>query len=596
MKKYRGLVSIVMIALQIIIVNPFYTLSYAAEEQGSKEKEVVFLLDASGSMKSNDPKRLAIDSIAQLVYSLPSNYKVGVVAYNEEVILAQELVEASQREQLMKLAEQISYADYTNAGAGLAKAVELLQPEGSEEKTIVMLSDGEILLESAMETEQSFLLYQTGIGLAVQAGIKINVIGLGSEMENTENSIFMAAAKTGGEVYYTPQAVGIQNAIDSILNEQLQIKQTTVAIVDTDGTMESLPIELPFVHASKVRVLLCGNAVIQNLNTNFQAESAKQINGERYSLIELAYPKNNKIDLNFSSAAGSRIRITVIPEYNVVPRSEVTYEDRLPDNAENQYYDREATTIFNFYDAENPNRQLWTESYFDQSKLPVQVDEVLKETALKNGAIQNQVSVHKDTTQKVSFDYSQLSVNVLGINEVSVALSGPPALPPVEPEPPYGLYLLGVVVVFGGGAVFLLFRRPKPVQMPPDEKPEPGKYSFTGKLNIYITRAPSGYDIPPLSYNLLRLPSTKVIALDEILENCEVKERFEGADRIYFKSGAGRSLIVTNNSDCTIMKNREILMKKKSYQLSVETKVDVTFEDEMSELTFQYKDLKPSEM
>ena len=37
-------------------------------------------------------------------------------------------------------------------------------------------------------------------------------------------------------------------------------------------------------------------------------------------------------------------------------------------------------------------------------------------------------------------------------------------------------------------------------------------------------------------------------------------------------------------------------MKRRSYPLSEDTKVDVTFEDEMSELTFQYKVLKSSQM
>lgn len=37
-------------------------------------------------------------------------------------------------------------------------------------------------------------------------------------------------------------------------------------------------------------------------------------------------------------------------------------------------------------------------------------------------------------------------------------------------------------------------------------------------------------------------------------------------------------------------------MKKKSYQIPAGTKMDVAFEDEISELTVQYKDLKPSEM
>lgn len=37
-------------------------------------------------------------------------------------------------------------------------------------------------------------------------------------------------------------------------------------------------------------------------------------------------------------------------------------------------------------------------------------------------------------------------------------------------------------------------------------------------------------------------------------------------------------------------------MKNKSYQLNVDAKVDISFEDEIGELTLQYKALKPSEM
>ena len=44
------------------------------QNSGSIQKAVVFTLDASNSMNGNDRNRLAIDSIAQLIYSLPSNY------------------------------------------------------------------------------------------------------------------------------------------------------------------------------------------------------------------------------------------------------------------------------------------------------------------------------------------------------------------------------------------------------------------------------------------------------------------------------------------------------------------------------------------
>ena len=41
-------------------------------------------------MNTNDRERLAKDSIAQLIYSLPSNYYVGFAAYNTSVVSLQD--------------------------------------------------------------------------------------------------------------------------------------------------------------------------------------------------------------------------------------------------------------------------------------------------------------------------------------------------------------------------------------------------------------------------------------------------------------------------------------------------------------------------
>lgn len=595
-KNFATKFSLIVLVIVLLCLFSQNLKSFAADSDGQPDgKEVVFVLDTSGSMKSNDPDRLAIDSIAQLVYTLPTNYKVGLVAYNTDTILALAPVEDSQRETLMNQVQDVAYDGYSNAGTGLTQAVNLLLADKAKDKTIILLSDGEIKMKGDDATAQSLAAYQAAVAQAAQNGITVHVIGLGPDMENTDNSIFAAATQTGGGIYHTPHAVGIQNAISSILEDKLQIRQTTAAIIDTDGSMENLSVDIPFAHASKVRVLLAGNTEIKNLNTNFQADSAKQINGKRYSLIAMSHPTSDKMILSFSGTPGSRIQVTVIPEYSVLPKAEATYSDQLPTADQPQdYYYRKATITYKFYDAQNPNVQLWTEAYFNHGKLPVKTGDASEETALENGRLVVTVPVARSGAVSCQFDYSKLSVNVIGTNQLSVDLEGPPAVPPEKP--PYGLFALAAAVLICVGVVIWYVRRPKPVSPPPEDKPEPSKYSYVGKLNIYVTRSPSGYDIAPLSYNLFRLPSTKVISLGEMLESCGVKEQFMGADRIYFKSGAGRSLILTNNSDCTVMKSREILMKKKSYRLSLDAKVDVTFEDEISELTFQYKDLKPSEM
>ena len=102
--------------------------------------------------------------------------------------------------------------------------------------------------------------------------------------------------------------------------------------------------------------------------------------------------------------------------------------------------------------------------------------------------------------------------------------------------------------------------------------------------------------MPPLTYDLFRIPGGKILSLQEILDGCNVTEHLEGADKIFFKAGANRCLVLSNDSDCTIMQNREILMKGRSYLIGIDTKVDITFEDEISEIALQYRQVRPNEL
>jgi hypothetical protein len=590
--------------LCLILCLLFSQSVYASENHGMDKKAIVFLLDASGSMKTNDPQKYAVDSIAQLIYTLPTDYEVGFVAYNTEICATQPFLGNSQRSRIMESAQSVSYENYSNAGAGLLQAVEMLQSCSADDKSIVMLSDGEFLMEDGELTEQSYRTYQEAVEKAVQEEITIHVIGLGKDMENTENSIFQAAAQTEGGIYYTPHALDLPSAMESILTEQLGIRQMTAALIDTDGDSEQIPLELPFAHANTIRVLLTSDSPIQNVKTNFKADSADQITGERYSLIEIKNPQSSHLEVSFTGTAGKQVQITLIPEYQVIPKVTVAYEDRVPSDDAADRYERDAILEYTFFDADNESIQLWTEEYFEYGRICIQTGQITEEKVLEGGRLTCRIPVNEKLVQNIHFDCSELPVNVLSMPDIELEFEEAPLLPVPEsvpePDPPYAVYGILAATIAGILAV-LMFRRSGTASEAEcvsvqDDRPAPGKSSYVGKLNIYITRAPSGYDIEPLSYNLFRLPSTKVISMAEVLESCGIKEIFEGAGRIYLNSGQGRSIVLTNQSDCCIMKSGEILMKQKSYPLYEDAKVDITFEDEVSELTFQYKVLKPSEM
>ena len=597
MKRVIRLGGMVVVMLSLMLCQPVF----AAELQKdfSVQKAVVFTLDASNSMNGNDRNRLAIDSIAQLIYSLPSNYSVGLVAYNTDVVAASGMVGSDGRDSIMEAANAIRYTGYTNAGAGLTRAMELLDSIEASQKTVVMLSDGEIVMQNDAATAASSSQFQNAVSAAKESGTVIHVIGLGSDMENTANTIFSASAETGGSNYHAPRAGDIQQAVDAILLDQLNVKKTTAAVVDADGGTEELDITIPSANASTVRILFISDSPIRNLVADFNAGSVRQVSGTHYTLLELASPTAENVHVRFQGEAGSQVNVDVVTEYNVAMVPKVTYEDVEPEDAEAANYDRTAQISLAFYDAENPERQVLTDAAFEGRSISGTVGGQAWTGALLSGsvALPPVSGLADDRIEQITVSFDNLETNVITQQPLAVSLEGAPALPEAPDYRP---------VIIGGAAGALLLillavylaagqSRKKPRSIPDPPPPAPSKYSYTGRLNIYITRTKSGRDVPPLTYDLFRIPGGKILSLQEILDGCNVTEHMEGADKISFKAGANRCLILSNDSDCTIMQNREILMKGRSYLIGIDTKVDITFEDEISEMALQYRQVRPSE-
>ena len=569
----------------------------------SVQKAIVFAVDASNSMNGNDGNRFAIDSIAQLIYSLPSNYYVGVVAYNTDVIAAVGMSDSENRDSIMAAANFVRYIGYTNAGAGLTKAMELLDTIDAAEKTVVMLSDGEIIMQDDTATALSSSQFQAAVTQAKEKQVVIHVIGLGADMENKENTIFSASAETGGSNYHAPKAEDIQQAVDSILLDQLHIKKTTAAIVDADGGTETLDINIPTSNATNARILFISDNPIENLNADFNAGNVRQVSGAHYTLLELNHPSAEKVHVSFQGNAGSQVKVDVITEYYLTMIPQVVYDDVAPNEEDATHYERTAQINVSFYDMENPERQVLTDSVFEGKSLSGTIDGQEWSGSLKSGIVSlpPQSDIAENQTAEIVVAFDNLETNIIVQQPLTVSLDGAPELP-VLPEPPdYRPVIIGGIIGILLVALLLVYlivghKRRKPRTIPDPPPPEPSKYDYTGRLNIYITQTKSGRDIPPLTYNLFRIPGGKVLSLQEILDGCDVSEPMEGADRIYFKAGAGRCLVLSNDSDCTIMQNREILLKGRSYLIGLDSKVDITFEDEITEMALQYREVRPNEL
>ena len=127
----------------------------------------------------------------------------------------------------------------------------------------------------------------------------------------------------------------------------------------------------------------------------------------------------------------------------------------------------------------------------------------------------------------------------------------------------------------------------------PVQNPKASKISYNGKLLIYVTKTPDDEDISPREFNLFRLFNAKPISLAEILSGCNLEIDFSGAEDIIINP-MPRGIFIKNDSDCTVTKRHDILLKGSRTDLYYGDSVYITSSNEEIELTLIYKSLKPS--
>ena len=112
-----------------------------------------------------------------------------------------------------------------------------------------------------------------------------------------------------------------------------------------------------------------------------------------------------------------------------------------------------------------------------------------------------------------------------------------------------------------------------------------GNALYSGKLIVYITDS----DSKPYVYDLLRHGGEK-LTFSRILRDLRIFLDFEDTDRLIF-SPSGNGVYLLNNSNATVVKNGDILLKGDKFEVLPNERIHLTFEENEVELI--YKTLKP---
>ena len=555
--------------LKKIVITIFISIFFSLNVVLASPKEIICLLDTSVSMKDNDPNRLAPDCVSIILDIALSEDEVGFVSYNDNVQCVEPL--GSDRNEILNSIKSVTYEGYTNAGAGLEKAISLFSNEENKERYVLFITDGEIMLPNDADTLNSISLYEKTLQEATNKNIKIITVAIGGKQNAPDVNVYGSDKQ---KIYESNTANDLLQIIRQILYDDLGFQKISVStgIIQNNSIDIDLPINANLLR--NVKVLITSNGLLNNVAINYNAKDRILYKGKQYALLELINPQNNKLALNMDFNSSNYINVDLLIEMVA----------NIKTNIELSSKDTAAVKIIPV-SKDDETLYLLRDPYFENKNIRIDIQGNSILSKVENGEICFTMPITEEQNDNIE---ANVHYEDLGIN-----MKAPKVLLQMPQRNNYIFYIVSIIVGIFFIVVILLWN--KKSRRPVDDIKTISPYEYAGKLKIYITKLKEDIDIAPMEYNLYRRFSREEISLAEILHQCGIELKLEGADKIIFSPGAQKALVLANNSDCTILKNRELLIKNYNTMIYYNERFYITFEDEFSEAILEYRSIKPSE-
>ncbi|RKZ67073.1 MAG: hypothetical protein DRQ48_10150, partial [Gammaproteobacteria bacterium] len=222
-------------------------------------KDVVLVLDNSGSMKKNDPQFLTKHAVTEFINNLDESTRASIIIFDQDVRTVVPLTEisSSSRQDLLDSLSQINYKGlYTNSPAAIENAIYDLKNNAREDarKVIVFMTDGIVDTGNAdKDLEKTKWLKEDLSADAADAGIRIFGIAF---TENADFELIQSLAQnTDGEYYRALLPDDLQKVfskLNTLINEpdkpQEVIEPETIIIEKiVERVVETAPAPAPVI-------------------------------------------------------------------------------------------------------------------------------------------------------------------------------------------------------------------------------------------------------------------------------------------------------------------------------------------------------------
>lgn len=319
----KKITSMIIIMIMLCLVNP---LMASAQEviYRPPNVDVMFVLDFSYSMNTNDRDKMAIDMIKMFIDTLPSErVNVGYVAYNHTIIssMAPAPIRTDrQRDQIKKPIEEIRKTGYSDLGMGLKTGFDLLtaQSKDNTEKIIILISDGETALpQNSQRTHgDSDNDVNAVLKASKELGIPIYTVSIGDEFEGSD-ILTRISDESGGSYYEDSTSRELIEIFAEIMQGHMSSKIKSVAASMGTGGKQEIIIPIKDSLITEANILFIASSPIQQPKIYYLGNDVSFADSKYYFVAKIADPPAQEVKLEFVSNPGDMVKVFLLANYDI---------------------------------------------------------------------------------------------------------------------------------------------------------------------------------------------------------------------------------------------------------------------------------------
>lgn len=379
--------------ITIFLFNLSGYVVYGKEVASKKQNlELMFVLDASGSMRSNDRNRMALDMVSAFVDTIHTEgIQIGFVAYNDKIVSSVSPISIERQKERLRIKQQIANTDYsgnTDIGIGLSKAFEYVEKDSKAKRAMILISDGETDLgQVSSEQEEVAKKRQEQVVLSCkEEGIPIYTVAFG-DYDGNQKVLEQIAKQTKAANYVAKSPETLMDVLYGIFDQNVSYKIQEITNSTYANGEQEISYQLDEPYLDEMDVLLVSPSKVGETSLQYGKQNIVMERLEHYAVGKITKVKDSIKELKVvtKTTENQKLKIYVISYRNLSPILQIKTEGKKNNKISFEIYfeDKDGTRIS---DEEFYKKFEWKiNPYFVDKKITK--EEAMETTTSKDGIV-----------------------------------------------------------------------------------------------------------------------------------------------------------------------------------------------------------------